>query len=161
MDNQLLEQQLAALAFYGNRAVDRTVTVGKSWHVTVTSLPNAVYTYIASLRDAGQRTFETVRFGLRGWTGLTDADGVEVPFKASSQMVYGKAYPCVDRDLMDLLPPQVMELFELLVAQQSQLTLAEIQAVDFTAPSQPSAAGSTAGTADGTASDVSSATETA
>lgn len=160
MDNGLLEQQLAALAFYGNRAVDKTVTIGKDWHVTVTSLPNAVYTYIASLRTPGEKTFETVRLGVSGWRGLKDAAGAEIAFKASSDMIYRKEYPCVDRDLMDLLPPQVMELLELLVAQQSQLTLAEVQATDFTAPSQPSDAASTAGIADGTANGVSSVTVT-
>lgn len=160
MDNQLLEQQLAALAFYGNRAKDSTHTIGKDWHVTVRSLPNAVFTYIVSLPDDGEKRFETVRFGICKWTGLRDADGQEIPFRESTDTIYGKAYPCVDRDLMDLLPPQIMDVLELLIARQSRLAVSEIQAVDFTAPSQPSGAGSTAGIAGGTASDASSATVT-
>lgn len=55
--------------------------------------------------------YNMVKFGLKGWTNYTDEDGNPVEFKQGTTNVGGKAYPCVQDDLLARLPLElVMEL---------------------------------------------------
>lgn len=71
----------------------------------------------------GERNVLIVRFGLKGWRNLTDAQGQEVPFAQEAVDLDGKSYPVVARALLEALPYELIE--ELATAILRMNTLAE------------------------------------
>jgi hypothetical protein len=52
---------------------------------------------------------DTVRFGVKGWRNLKDAEGNDLAFKTIRQMVGGKVYQVIPDDLLMLIPNQVID----------------------------------------------------
>jgi hypothetical protein len=53
-------------------------------------------------------SYETVRFGLRGWERFRDEDGNDLPFSTVKKQVGGVEYEVVSEDTMDALPIDVI-----------------------------------------------------
>jgi hypothetical protein len=49
-------------------------------------------------------SFETVRYGLKGWTNFRDHEGNDIPFKTVTRTVAGLSMDAVDNDTMDVIP---------------------------------------------------------
>lgn len=52
--------------------------------------------------------YETVRFGLRGWSNFTDEDGNELKFSTVEKQLAGRTYNVVSEESMDLLHADVI-----------------------------------------------------
>ncbi len=52
--------------------------------------------------------FETVRFGLRGWTNFKDEDGNDIKFKTVKKVLSGREYDVVEEAAMDWLHADVI-----------------------------------------------------
>lgn len=58
-----------------------------------------------------ERMFLIVKYGLRGWERMQDADGNEVPFKATKKMLGGVSVACASDAAMNCLStPLIAEL---------------------------------------------------
>lgn len=119
--------------YYASRAVDDVIPLGPNWLVTIRTLPSAVFDYLMGL-DGSEALFQTVRFGVVGWTGFTDNKGNEVPFESEQVLIFGRGYPAVKRELMDLIPPGAQRTIDRFLNELIVLSTTEQQAVDFTQP---------------------------
>lgn len=52
--------------------------------------------------------YETVRFGLKGWSGFTDEDGNELKISHVDKQLAGRTYKVVNEESMDLLHADVI-----------------------------------------------------
>lgn len=125
-----LREGLAKQPYYANRGAVKTLQIA-DWLIDIRSLPAAVADWS---KRRPNRDWELVRFGVVGWRGLTDNLGEAVPFASEPVEIYGRNYPAVSRDLMDLIPDAIIIYLKLEIAELTTLTTEELAAVDFTPP---------------------------
>lgn len=67
-------------------------------------------------------SFETVRFGLKGWENFRDVDGGDIPFKTVKRSIAGVTVDAVSDDTMDQLPLDVIRDLSNAIVEGNQLS---------------------------------------
>lgn len=125
-----LREAMRKQPYYANRATNKTLQID-SWFPTIRSLPSAVADYVGRLEN---RRWATVRFGVTGWQGFEDNEGNFYEYKSEPVEIYGRVYQAVERELMDMIPDEVITYIYLEIKELTSLTIEEQIAVDFTEP---------------------------
>jgi len=71
--------------------------------------PNSPDDDVETSVQASAVNFETVMFGLRGWTKFNDDAGNDIAFKTIKRNHGGRSYEVVDPSLMRLIPSVVID----------------------------------------------------
>lgn len=71
--------------------------------------PQAPDEEVETAIQASEVNFQTVQYGLRGWSNLRDEAGNDIPFKTVRRTHGGHHYTVVDPEVLKLIPHAVIE----------------------------------------------------